>query len=129
MILHVFCDLVWEVFGQAFGDIWSGHAESTSAGGHHRRSQVVHFAVPGFRAFGAGFASEAFDKAFSSDAAGKALAARFFGEEGHGLAGGVHHVARIVVDNDAAGAEEGIFAADGRIIKGDIKVVASQVAA
>ena len=120
-------DGVWEVAEEAFGDEGGGHAEAAGAGRFHDAADIVDFVLPSCE-FEIGTVVESFGESLGADAAGKAFAAGLVGEEGHRLVGGADHVAAVVEDDDAAGAEEGAVAADAGFVEGDLEVVAGEEA-
>ena len=67
-----------------------------------------------------GFAVEPFGEALGADAAGEAFAATLVGEEGHGVVGSFNHVAGVVEDHDATGAEEGPVGFDAGVVEGEV---------
>ena len=74
-------------------------------------------------------AAQPLDQPLRPDPAREALAARLLGEELHGLARHADHVAGVVEDHDAAGAQEGALRADGGLVQGHVQVLARQKAA
>ena len=111
--------MLGEVLHERLGDEGRGHAEAAGGGGFHGLADVVNFFGPGFLGEVVGFAVESFGEALGADAAGEALAAAFVGEEGHGVVGGFDHVAGVVEDHDASGAEERAVGTDAGIIESE----------
>ena len=113
-------DLVGEILDERFGDVWSGHAESTGGGGFHRFIDVIDLFSPSFGGKIFSIAIEAFGEPLGSDAAGETFAAGFMSEEGHGIVGGFDHVTGVIKDHDASSAEERSVRADAGIIEREV---------